>query len=285
MSQIHPTAIIEPGARIGSNVQIGPYCVVGRHVCLENDVVLKPHVCIEGHTTVGQGTTIYPGAVIGFKTQDLKFRGETTYVQIGRQCEIRECVTINASCGEGTFVKVGNNCLIMAYCHIAHNCELEDQVIMANNATLAGHVHVGRCAVIGGLSAVHQFARIGGYAMVGGMSRVTHDVLPYTIGAGSPYRLGGLNLVGLKRRGIPLKTRNILSRAFRLIYREGLALSQALECIEHELENSAEIQYILEFCKSSKRGLIGRKGMTSAKDEEASEEAKDVSREENPTFV
>lgn len=262
MSQIHPTAVIEPGARLGKNVQIGPYSVIGPHVVLEDGVVIKSHVCIDGHTHIGEGTSIYPGAVIGTKTQDLKFRGEITYVRIGKKCEIRECVTINSSCGEGTEVTVGDSCLIMAYCHIAHNCSLEDQVIMANNATLAGHVHVGRCAVIGGLSAVHQFSRVGRFAMVGGMSRVTHDVLPYTIGAGSPYRVGGLNLVGLKRRQIPLSTRTVLTQAFRLIYREGLSLDRALVRIEEELEPLPEICHLLEFCRSTKRGLIGMQGAT-----------------------
>lgn len=276
MSQIHPTAIIEPGARIGLNVSIGPYSVIGSNVCLEDGVVLKSHVCIDGHTTIGSGTVVWPGAVIGTKTQDLKYRGEITYVEIGKSCEIRECVTINSSCGEGTVVKVGDGCLIMAYCHIAHNCVLGNQVIMANNATLAGHVTIEDCAIIGGLTAVHQFCKIGCYAMVGGMSRVTYDVPPYTIGGDSPYRLGGLNLIGLKRRGFSLKARNLLCQAFRLVYREDLSLHTALERIENELEQSKEIVHWLSFCRSSKRGLIGLRGASSVTREKEESEKEEL---------
>jgi UDP-N-acetylglucosamine acyltransferase len=279
MSQIHPTAVIDPGASIGSNVQIGPYCVIGKSVRIEDDVSLKAHVCIEGHTTIGQGTEIFPGACIGLKTQDLKYRGETTYVEIGKKCQIRECVTINSSCGEGTAVKVGDSCLIMAYCHIAHNCVLEDQVIMVNNATLAGHIHVGKGAVIGGLSAVHQFSNIGCYSFIGGMSRITHDVLPYSLVAGSPAKVGGLNLVGLKRRGVPLFVRNALSRAFRFIYREGLALQEALYQIELAVEDLPEVRQMVSFCRETKRGLIGMQGVTADPLE------CDVEEEKDPTFV
>ncbi len=266
MSQIHPTAIVDKGAILGNNVQVGPYAVIGSNCRLEDDVVIKAHVVLDGNTTVGQGTTIWPHAVIGTKTQDLKFRGETTYVEIGKKCEIREFVTINSSCGEGTVVKVGDSCLIMAYCHVAHNCEIGNRVIMANNATLAGHVTVDDFAVIGGLSAVHQFSRVGRYAMVGGMSRVTHDVPPFTIGAGSPYHLGGLNLVGLKRNGVSLETRKLLSQAFRAVFRSGLRLEEALLFIENEMEQIPEITHWLAFCRSSKRGLIDHK--SHAKDED-----------------
>jgi UDP-N-acetylglucosamine acyltransferase len=258
MTLIHPTAIVEPGACIGNNVIIGPYSVVHSNVKIEDNVAIKAHVYIDGHTTIGRETVIWPGAVIGTKAQDLKFRGEITFVHIGPKCEIRECVTINSSCGEGTSVRLGEGCLIMAYCHIAHNSTLGNRVIMANNATLAGHVTIDDFAIIGGLSAVHQFSRIGRYAMVGGMSRVTHDVPPYTIGAGSPYRLGGLNLVGLKRHGFPLKTRTNLSRAFRFLYRSNLGLEEALKRIEEELEPLPEIRELVSFCRTSKRGLIAR---------------------------
>lgn len=255
-SQIHPTAIVDRGAQIGSNVVIGPYAIVGKNVILEDSVVIKAHVYLDGNTRIGKGTVIWPGAVIGTKTQDLKYKGEKTYVIIGPECEIREYVTINSSCGEGTVVSIGRKCLLMAYCHVAHNSTVGNEVIMSNNATLAGHVTVEDCAVLGGLSAVHQFTRIGRYAMVGGMSRVTQDVLPYTIGAGSPYRLGGLNLIGLRRRGITFATRKELAKAFKLIYRSGLTLEEALRRVENEVEPLAEVQHILDFCRSSQRGLI-----------------------------
>lgn len=270
---IHPTAIIDKGAKLGSNVQVGPYAVIGPNVTLHDNVVIKAHAVLDGNTTVGEGTTIWSHAVIGTKTQDLKFRGETTYVEIGKRCEIREFVTINSSCGEGTVVKVGDSCLIMAYCHVAHNCEIGNKVIMSNNATLAGHVTVDDCAVIGGLSAVHQFSRIGRYAMVGGMSRVTHDVPPFTIGAGSPYHLGGLNLVGLKRHGFTLETRKLLSQAFRAVFRSNLRFDEALSYIEKELEQIPEIVHWLQFCRTSKRGLIDHKTKTDDENIEQLEEA------------
>lgn len=256
MPKIHPTAVVDKDAQIGDNVEIGPYAIVHSNVILEDNVIVKAHVYLDGHTKVGKNTIIWPGAVIGTKTQDLKFKGETTFVEIGPNCEIREFVTINASCGEGTTVRIGSQCLIMAYCHVAHNSILGDRVIMSNNATLAGHVTVEDAAVIGGLSAVHQFARVGRHAMVGGMSRVTHDVPPYTIGAGSPYRLGGLNLVGLRRHGFPLGSRIALAKAFKILYRSGLPVQQALQKIEDEIEPIPEIVHWLEFCRSSKRGII-----------------------------
>jgi len=268
MAQIHPTAIIDTGAVIGKNVEIGPYTVIGPHVTLEDDVVIKSHVVLDGHTTIEQGSCIWSHAVIGTKTQDLKFRGEKTFVVIGKNTNIREFVTINASCGENSVVKVGDNCLIMAYCHVAHNCEVGNRVIMSNGATLAGHVTVDDCAVIGGLSAVHQFSRIGRYAMVGGMSRVTHDVPPFTIGAGSPYKIGGLNIVGLKRNGVSLETRKHLAQAFRAVYRSGLSLQEALLFIETQIEKIPEVAHWITFCRTSKRGLIDHRSIVEESVEE-----------------
>lgn len=255
---IHPTAIIAPGVVIGPGVTIEPYVVINSpHVILEEGVTLKSHVYIEGRTTIGAGTTIYPGASIGTKTQDLKFKGETTYVKIGKNCEIREFVTINSSCQEGTVVEVGDDCLIMAYCHIAHNCVVGKRVIMSNNATLAGHVIVEDCAIIGGMTPIHQFVRIGRYAMVGGMSRVTHDVPPYTIGGGIPFKFGGLNIVGLKRHGFSLDVRRELSRAFKLVYRSQLHLNEAIQQMEKTLHPFSEVLHFIQFCKETRRGLMG----------------------------
>jgi len=258
---IHPTAVVEDGAQLGKDVKIGPYAVVHKNVILDDGVDVKAHVFIDGNTRIGKGSTIWPGAVIGTKTQDLKFRGEKTFIEIGERCDIREYVTINASCGEGSVVHIGDQCLIMAYCHIAHNSYLGNRVIMANNATLAGHVSIGDCAVIGGLSAIHQFSRVGPYAMVGGMSRVTHDVPPYLIGAGSPFRFGGTNLVGLRRHNFPAETRMALAGAFRILYRSGLGLDEALKRIESEVKMLPEVRIFVDFCRSTKRGIIadGRK--------------------------
>lgn len=266
-SNIHPTAIIEPGAKIGEGVVIEPYAIVKAHVTLEDRVVIKSHAYIDGYTTIGEGTTIYPSASIGTKTQDLKFRGEKTFVKIGKNCDIREFVTINSSCQEGSIVSVGDNCLIMAYCHIAHNCEVGNRVIMSNNATLAGHVIVEDCAIIGGLTPIHQFVRIGRNAMVGGMSRVTHDIPPYTIGGGIPFKFGGLNLVGLKRHGFSLKVRLELSKAFKLLYRSGITMDEALTRIEQELQPLPEIRHWLKFCRESKRGLMGLHSLANREEE------------------
>jgi UDP-N-acetylglucosamine acyltransferase len=261
-SNIHPLAIIEPGAKIGKNVTVEPFAIIKKNVTLEDNVIIKSHAYIDGHTTIGDGTIIWPSASIGTKTQDLKYKGETTFVKIGKNCEIREFVTINSSCQENSSVTVGDNCLIMAYCHIAHNCVVGNGVIMSNNSMLAGHVIVEDYAVIGGLVPVHQFSRIGCYAMVGGFSRITHDIPPYTLGAGAPYKLGGLNLVGLKRHQFPYNVRRDLTRVFKLTYRSGLHLEDALDRIDKEIPKSTHIAHWLEFCRSSKRGLIGLQGVT-----------------------
>jgi UDP-N-acetylglucosamine acyltransferase len=257
---IHPTAIVEDGAQIGEGVIIEPYAIIKKNVIIEDDVTIKGHVYVDGYTTIGAGTTIYPGASIGTKTQDLKYKGEKTFVHIGKNCDIREYVTINSSCQEGSIVQIGDHCLIMAYCHVAHNCVVGNRVIMSNNATLAGHVHVEDYAIISGMTPVHQFVRIGTYAMVGGMSRITHDIPPFTIGAGIPYKFGGLNIVGLKRHGMSLKTRKELSKAFKLLYRSNLHMAEALDRIENELEPLPEILHWIRFCRSSNRGLMGLQG-------------------------
>jgi UDP-N-acetylglucosamine acyltransferase len=275
-TQIHPTAVVADGVQIGNNVIIEPYAVINSpHVVLEDGVVIKSHVYIDGYTTIGSGTTIYPGASIGTKTQDLKYRGEKTFVKIGKNCDIREYVTINSSCQENSVVQIGDNCLIMAYCHVAHNCVVGNRVIMSNNATLAGHVTVEDCAIIGGLTPIHQFVRIGRYAMVGGMSRVTHDIPPYTIGAGIPYKFGGLNIIGLKRHGFSLETRRELSKAFKLLYRSQLRIEEALDTIEKECQPLEEIGHFVRFCRNTKRGLMclqgGEEELPQVEEEEEAE--------------
>lgn len=262
MSNIHPQAIVEPGAKIGKNVTIEPFAVVKSNVTLEDNVVIKSHAYIDGYTHIGEGTIIWPSASIGTKTQDLKYRGEKTFVIIGKGCEIREFVTINSSCQENSTVRIGDHCLIMAYCHVAHNCEIGNRVVMSNSAMLAGHVIVEDCAIIGGMTPVHQFSRIGSYAMVGGFSRVPRDIPPFTVGGGFPYKFGGINIIGLKRHKFPLEVRVALSKAFKITYRSGLRLEDAIAQIEKEIEPMKEVQHWIDFCKSSKRGLIGLEGIT-----------------------
>lgn len=275
-ANIHPSAIVENGAVIGNNVTIEPFAIVKSTVILEDNVTIKSHAYIDGYTTIGEGTTIYPSASIGTKTQDLKFRGEKTFVKIGKYCEIREFVTINSSCQENSVVSIGDYCLIMAYCHVAHNCEVGHHVIMSNNATLAGHVTVEDYAIIGGMTPIHQFVRIGKYAMVGGMSRVTHDVPPFTIGAGIPFKFGGLNIIGLKRNGFSLETRKELSSAFKLLYRSKLYFEDALNQIEKFLKPLDEVKHLVKFCRESKRGLMGLK----VEDEDSNFEEETDEREE-----
>jgi UDP-N-acetylglucosamine acyltransferase len=257
---IHPLAFIEDGAVVGDNVTIEPFAVVKKNVVLKNNVTIRSHAYIDGYTTIGEGTTIWPSASIGTKTQDLKFRGEKTEVVIGKRCEIREFVTINSSCQENSVVRVGDDCLIMAYCHVAHNCEVGNRVIMSNSAMLAGHVIVEDCAIIGGMTPVHQFSRIGKYAMVGGFSRIPRDVPPFTVGGGFPYKFGGINLIGLKRHQFPLEVRSALSKAFKITYRSGFHLEEALGQIEQEIHPFEEIRHWIDFCRTSKRGLTGQEG-------------------------
>lgn len=272
MSNIHPQAIVEPGAQIGENVTIEPFAVVKKTVKLGDNVTIKSHAYIDGNTTIGEGTVIWPGASIGTKPQDLKFRGEQTFVVIGKNCEIREFVTINSSCQENSTVRIGDECLIMAYCHVAHNCEIGNRVVMSNSAMLAGHVIVEDYAIIGGMTPVHQFSRIGCYSMVGGFSRVPRDVPPYTVGGGFPYKFGGINIIGLKRHKFSLDVRVALSKAFKITYRSGLHLEEAIQEIESELQPFDEVKHWINFCKNTKRGLLGLEGVTKLHQNEGEEQ-------------
>jgi len=216
---IHPTAIVEDGARLAGDVTIGPYCVVGPQVALAEGVELVSHVALAGRTSVGAGSRIWPFASIGHQPQDMKYRGEESWLEIGAGCMIREHVTMNpGTTGGGMHTRVGSNGLFMMGCHVGHDCQIGDNVIMANNATLAGHVEVGAFVVLGGLSAVHQFVRIGAHAMVGGMSGVEKDVIPFGSVIGNRAELGGLNLVGLKRRGFDRDTFRALRGAYQMIF-------------------------------------------------------------------
>ena len=218
---IHPTAIVEDGARLAENVIIGPYCTVGPRVTLAIGVELVSHVAVAGHTRVGSGTRIWPFASIGHQPQDLKYRGEESWLEIGADCTIREHVTMSpGTAGGGLYTRVGENCLFMVGSHVAHDCQIGDNVIMANYAILAGHVEIGAFAVLGGLTAVHQFVRIGEHAMIGGMSGVEKDVIPFGSVIGNRAELGGLNLVGLKRRGFDRDTIHALRDAYRMIFDE-----------------------------------------------------------------
>jgi UDP-N-acetylglucosamine acyltransferase len=259
---IHSLAYIEEGVKIGKNVTIEPFAVIKKNVVIEDNVTIKSNAYLDGYTTLKKNVVIWPGASIGTKPQDLKYRGEKSFIEIGENTQIREFVTINSSCTENSKIQVGKNCLIMAYCHIAHNCCIGDNVVMANSSNLAGYVTIEDHVTIGGMTPVHQFSRIGKYAMVGGFSGVSHDIPPFTIGRGLPYRLGGLNIIGLKRKGFSLEVRNELAKAFRLTFRMGLRLEESLKRIESELKPIDEIRYWVNFCRTTKRGIINLEGVT-----------------------
>ncbi len=219
MSDIHPTAIIHPDAELGDDVFVGPFCNIGKHVKLYNGVQLYSHVVVEGRTSVGEGTKIFPFASVGHEPQDLKFHGEASKLVIGKNNTIREHVTLNPGTeGGGLVTRIGDGCLFMMSSHVAHDCVIGNNVILVNNATLGGHVEIGDWAIIGGLSAVHQFVRIGRHAMVGGCSGVENDVIPYGSVVGNRAHLSGLNLVGLKRRDFSRDVIHDLRRAYRLIF-------------------------------------------------------------------
>ena len=250
MSQnIHPTAVIEPGAQLGEGVRVGPFCVVGSGAKLGDSVVLHSHVVVAGDTEIGEGTHVYPFASLGHPPQDLKFKGEKSKLVIGKFNAIREHVTMNPGTeGGGLLTKVGDHCLFMVGTHVAHDCRLGNHVIMANNATLAGHVRVGDGAIIGGLSAVHQFVRIGQGAMIGGMSGVENDVIPYGSVVGERAGLAGLNLVGLKRRKMDRDAIHALRGAFKLLFggSEG-TLAERTENVRRQYGEVPAVIEILSF--------------------------------------
>ncbi len=252
---VHPTAIIHPGAKIGADCQIGPYCIIGQHVELGARCQLHSHVVIDGHTRLGEGNEIFPFASIGLKTQDLKWKGGTTYTQIGDRNTFREYVTIHSATGDGEITKVGSHNHILAYCHLAHNVHLADHIIMSNVATLAGHVIVEDHAVIGGLAAIHQFCRIGKLSMIGGCSKVVQDVPPFMIVDGNPGETRTINKVGMERRGIPEEAQAAMRQAYKFLFRDGLTIPNGLAKIEKELPPLPEIQHLIHFVRASERGI------------------------------
>jgi UDP-N-acetylglucosamine acyltransferase len=258
MPLIHPTAIVDPQAVVAESVHIGPFCIVGPHVQLGEQVKLHSHVVIEGRTSIGDGSQIFPFASIGHPPQDLKYNGEASQLIIGRNCRIREHVTMNPGTeGGGMLTQVGDNCLFMASSHVAHDCNVGNNVIMANNATLAGHVEVGDFAIIGGLAAVHQFVRIGAHAMIGGMSGIVNDVIPYGMVAGAHASLSGLNLVGLRRRGFAQDEIKALRDAYRLLFGEHATMAERLAEVEATLATNETVRGMVEFARqSSDRGLL-----------------------------
>jgi UDP-N-acetylglucosamine acyltransferase len=252
MHEIHPTAVVADGARLGANVKIGPYSIVGAEVVLGDDVDLEAHVVASGRTEIGAGTHVHPFAVIGGEPQDISYKGEPTSVVIGKNCLIREHATVHRGTAKGRGVtRVGDNVFMMLGAHVGHDCIVGDNALLINNATLGGHVEVGEYAILGGLSAVQQRCRIGAYAFIGGVSGVTTDVIPYAIALGERARLAGLNVVGLKRRGFDRKTMHALRAAYQSIFFGKGSRSERLDHAAGEFADVEAVQNIVSFIRQS----------------------------------
>lgn len=252
---ISPASVIHPKAQIGPGCEIGPFCVIGEHVQLGSNCRLHSHVVIDGHTTLGEGNEIFPFASIGLKTQDLKWKGGLTRTQIGSRNTFREYVTIHSATSDGEVTTVGSHNHILAYCHLAHNVTLGDHVIMSNVATLAGHVRVEDHAVIGGLAAVHQFCRIGAMSIIGGCSKVVQDVPPYMLADGNPAETRTVNKVGLERNGVSAEAQAALKHCYKILFRDGLTIANALARIEEEQPALPEVRHLIDFIRASQRGI------------------------------
>jgi len=254
---IDPRAVIHDGAELGEGVEVGPFAVIGPNVRLGKGTTVGSHAVVDGHTSVGEGCRIFPFASVGTIPQDLKYRGEPTTLEVGDRTVVREFTTVNIGTqGGGGATRVGADCLLMAYSHVAHDCTLGNRVILANAATLAGHVEVADGAGIGGLTAVHQFVRIGEHAYVGGCSAIVMDVPPYCTASGNRARLYGFNLVGLKRRGFTEEALKDLRRAYRTIFRSKETLAQALDLVRGGPEyERPEVRKFVDFIARSERGV------------------------------
>lgn len=253
---IHPSAVVDPAAELGTDVTIGPFVVIESDVRIGDGTCIDSHSCVKQYTSLGRNNHVHSHAVVGGVSQDLKFKGEITWLHIGDDNTIREFATLHRGTeGGGSETRVGNANLIMAYSHVAHDCILGSHIIMSNGATLAGHVSVGDYVIIGGLSAVHQFSRIGRHAFVGGMTGLAQDLPPWMLAAGSRALVHGPNLVGLRRSGASRETASAMKQAFRLIWRSDLLRAEALDVLRRDHGHLAEIQEFISFVEKSDRGL------------------------------
>jgi len=253
--EIHSTAIVEEGAKLADGVKVGPYCIVGKDVSIGKNTVLDSHVVVEGITEIGENNRIYSFVSIGKDSQDLKYRDEPTKTIIGDNNKIREFVTIHRGTDDRWETRVGSNNLLMAYVHVAHDVIVGNGCILANNVTLAGHVTVDDNAIIGGMTPVHQFTRVGSYSMTGGASAVTQDICPFVLAEGNKAKIRGLNLVGLRRRGFTTEQISNLKKTYRLLFRSGLPLKEALAEIKSTYGDDENVMYLLDFIENSDRGI------------------------------
>ena len=252
---IHPNAFIHAGARLGADCEIGPFCVVGEHVVLGDRCRLHSHVVLDGHTVLGSDNEVFPFACIGLKTQDLKWKGGVTRVEIGDRNVFREYATVHSATSDGEATRVGSDNHFLAYTHLAHDVQVGSHVIMSNVATLAGHVIVEDHAIIGGLAAVHQFCRIGRHSMIGGCAKVVQDIAPFMMADGNPAETKFVNKVGLERAGFSAEAISNLTKAYKILFRTGLTTANALARLESELPASEELTQLLAFARASQRGL------------------------------
>ncbi len=255
-TQIHQSAIVDPGAQLGAGTVVGPYCIVGADVSLGDNCWLQHHVTLSGPMRVGAGNKFFAYCSIGQQTQDLKYAGEPTFLEIGADNTFREFCTANRSTTAQGKTRIGSRGNFLAYSHIGHDCVVGDSVVFSNNGTLAGHVQIGDHAIMGGLTAVHQFCRIGRFAITGGCSKIVQDVPPFMIADGNPAVVRGINLIGLERANFSPESVKAIKEAFRLIYRCKYNTRQAVEAVRAELPASPEITQILEFIETSERGII-----------------------------
>ncbi len=260
-TEVHPTALVDPSAELGPGVVVGafsivgPYCIVGPGVAVGARTRLAGHVVIERDTTVGEDCRISYGAVLGTDPQDLKYAGEPTQLVVGDRTVIREYATLNRGTSALGYTRVGSDCMLMSYVHVAHDCQLGDHVILSNAVNMAGHVSIGDWAIVGGMTPIHQFVRIGAHAFIGGQSRISKDIPPYVKAAGIPVELYGLNSVGLQRRGFSEETRRELKRAYRLFFGSTHNTTQALARAREELRALPEVESFLSFFETSERGV------------------------------
>lgn len=260
-AKIHETAIVEEGAVVGDGSTVGPYCCVGANVVLGANVTLQSHVVVMEDTTIGDGSIVYPFASLGQKPQDLKYKGERSRLEIGKNTVIREYVTANIGTeGGGMLTKIGDNCLVMAYCHIAHDCIVGNNVILVNGVNLSGHVVVGDFAIVGGMSAVKQFIRIGQHAMIGGATGVDRDVIPYgIIRSDRVTTIKGLNIIGLKRRGFSIDEIQLMQKAFHEIFdprKDGIQFTENLAIVRQKYSSNQHICEIIDFITSHSKNPI-----------------------------
>ena len=258
MLKIHPTAIVEDGARLGADVEVGPYAHIGPHVNIGAGTTVGQGAIVDGHTTIGEKCQIFPYALVGMKTQDLKYQeGSVSYVEIGDRTVIREFATVHLGTADGEKTIIGSDCLFMAYCHAAHGCVLGNHVICSNSVQLAGDVHLADYVIVGGVTGIHQFCHVGRHAMVGGAAKVRQDFPPYMLGdmVEGSLKVIGPNVVGLTRRGFSREVIQALKEAYRFLYRDGLNRTQALERVENDIEPLPEIKELVAFYRESKRGV------------------------------